>query len=89
MEVDDKGGGVTRDAPPRARTAFLDAGVALVSHRRTGEVLPGVREVCQKAARSTAVFYGHFENLAAYHDELVDRLLSTCLLYTSPSPRDS
>lgn len=59
------------------RRSLLDAGVALVQERRTGEVMPGVREVCQKAGRSTAVFYGHFENLAAFHDDLIDQLLST------------
>ena len=59
------------------RSSLLDAGVSLVQERRTGEVLPGVREVCQRAGRSTAVFYGHFENLAAFHDELIDQLLST------------
>jgi len=59
------------------RRALLDAGAALVLERRTGEVLPGLREVCHKAGRSTAVFYGHFENLAAYHDALLDQLLST------------
>lgn len=66
-------------APPgtTARGSLLAAGEALVQKRRTGEVLPGVREVCQMASRSTAVFYGHFENLAAFHDALVDRLLST------------
>lgn len=60
-----------------ARASFLDAGAALVNERRTGEVLPGVREVCQRAGRSTAVFYGHFDNLAGYHDALIDQLLST------------
>lgn len=59
------------------RLSLLEAGAALVVERRTGEVLPGVREVCQRAGRSTAVFYGHFENLAAFHDELIDKLLST------------
>ncbi|MEO5680790.1 MAG: hypothetical protein ABIS47_14105, partial [Acidimicrobiales bacterium] len=63
--------------PPPPRASLLDAGSALVSERRTGEVLPGVREVCQRAGRSTAVFYGHFENLAAYHDALIDQMLST------------
>lgn len=57
--------------------SLLDAGAALVQQRRTGEVLPGVREVCQVAGRSTAVFYGQFENLAAFHDALIDQLLST------------
>ncbi|MEO5680002.1 MAG: hypothetical protein ABIS47_10075, partial [Acidimicrobiales bacterium] len=64
-------------AQPTPRASLLDAGSALVSERRTGEVLPGVREVCQRAGRSTAVFYGHFENLAAYHDALIDQMLST------------
>lgn len=62
---------------PPARNSLLAAGAALVNERRTGEVLPGVREVCQRAGRSTAVFYGHFASLAAYHDALVDELLTT------------
>lgn len=62
---------------PPARSSLLDAGVSLALARRTGEVLPGVREVCQKAGRSTAVFYGHFENLAAFHDELIDKLIAS------------
>ncbi len=60
-----------------ARSSLLEAGAALVHERSTGEVLPGVREVCLRASRSTAVFYGHFENLAAFHDALLDQLLST------------
>ena len=67
--------GGTRPAP--TRDSLLRAGAALVHERTTGEVLPGVREVCQRAGRSTAVFYGHFENLAAYHDALIEQLLST------------
>jgi AcrR family transcriptional regulator len=59
------------------RASLLEAGAAIVHERRTGEVLPGVREVCLRAGRSTAVFYGHFENLAAFHDALIDELLST------------
>lgn len=59
------------------RASFLEAGANIVHQRRTGEVLPGVREVCLRAGRSTAVFYGHFENLAAFHDELINELLST------------
>ena len=62
---------------PPARRSLLDAGADLVNSRRTGEVLPGVREVCQRAGRSTAVFYSHFASLAAYHDALVDHLLTT------------
>ena len=62
-------------APTRA--SLLEAGAALVNERRTSQVLPGVRLVCQRAGRSTAVFYGHFANLAAYHDALIDQLLST------------
>lgn len=64
-------------APPAARSALLDAGASLVSERRTSEVLPGVREVCQRASRSTAVFYGHFDSLATYHAALISQLLST------------
>jgi len=64
-------------ASPPPRASLLNAGADLVNERRTGEVLPGLREVCQRAGRSTAVFYGHFENLAAYHAALVDQLLST------------
>ncbi len=63
--------------PPPARISLLEAGAALVNERRTGEVLPGVREVCQRAGRSTAVFYGHFASLAVYHDALIDELLTT------------
>jgi len=59
------------------RQSLLEAGASLVLERRTGEVLPGVREVCQRAGRSTAVFYGHFENLAAFHEVLLEELLST------------
>ncbi len=62
--------------PAPARSSLLEAGAALVNERRTGEVLPGVREVCQRAGRSTAVFYGHFASLAAYHDALIDQLLT-------------
>jgi len=65
-----------------ARASFLAAGATLVHERRTGEVLPGVREVCHRAARSTAVFYGHFENRAAFHDALIDQLLSTDVAFT-------
>ncbi len=61
--------------PPR--TSLLAAGAMLVNGRRMGEVLPGVREVCLRAGRSTAVFYAHFENLATYHQALLDQLLST------------
>ncbi len=66
---------VTEGGPTRA--SLLEAGTELVNERRTSAVLPGLREVCQRANRSTAVFYGHFENLAAYHDALVEQLLST------------
>jgi AcrR family transcriptional regulator len=68
---------MTVDPGSSARESLLDAGAALVQERRTGEVLPGVREVCQRAGRSTAVFYGHFENLAGFHDDLIDQLLSS------------
>ena len=64
-----------------SRESLLLAGVELVQRRRTGEVLPGVREVCAQAGRSTAVFYGQFENLAAFHDELIDLLLSTDIAF--------
>jgi len=64
------------------RASLLAAGADLVQERRTGEVLPGVREVCLRAGRSTAVFYGHFENLAAFHDALIDQLLSTDVAFT-------
>ena len=66
------GGGVVHP-----RESLLGAGASLVLERRTGEVLPGVREVCQRAGRSTAVFYGHFENLADFHGALLEQLLST------------
>ena len=69
------------NAPAPARSSLLEAGAALVNERRTGEVLPGVREVCQRAGRSTAVFYGHFASLAAYHDALIDQLLTTDVAY--------
>ncbi len=59
------------------RTSLLAAGAMLVNGRRTGEVLPGVREVCLRGGRSTAVFYAYFDNLAAYHQALLDHLLST------------
>jgi AcrR family transcriptional regulator len=64
------------------RQSLLAAGAAVVEARHTSEVLPGVREVCSRAARSTAVFYGHFENLAAFHDALIDQLLSTDVAFT-------
>ncbi len=71
-------GGDRAEGPPSGPLAsFLDAGAALFNERRLGEVLPGVREVCQRAGRSTAVFYGHFENLAAFHDVLIDQLMAT------------
>jgi len=69
-------------ASPSTREALLLAGASLVQERSTGSVLPGVRPVCDRAARSTAVFYGHFENLAAYHDALIDHLLSTDVAFT-------
>ena len=64
-----------------SRESLLRAAAELVQERRTSEVLPGVREVCQRAGRSTAVFYGHFDNLAAFHDELIELLLSTDIAF--------
>ncbi len=74
---------MTEPASPSvtAREKFLAAGAALVSERRTGHVLPGVREVCIKADRSTAVFYSHFDSLATYHRVLIDQLLSTDIAF--------
>ena len=76
-----RGGPTVKLSARSAEASFLDAGAALVNERRTGEVLPGVREVCLRARRSTAVFYGHFENLAAYHESLVNQLLSTDIAF--------